>query len=671
MADGLRLGLDTGGTFTDAVVCSNDGKVVRAAKALTTKHDLSIGIGNAVSAILQPATEEPISAESIRLVSISTTLATNAVVESHGQPVCLVMIGETDAALERGGLRQALGSDPAVFIEGGHTSSGDERAPLDLRTVEEALEKWAGKVSAFAVSAHFGTRNPVHEKQVRDLILERTGLPVTCGHELSANLDMPRRALTAVLNARLIPLITALIEAVQAELTVRRIDAPLTVVKGDGSLISAETARVRPVETVLSGPAASVVGARHLSERDDLVVVDMGGTTTDIALLKGGRPHLDMDGANVSGWRTMVEAIAVHTVGLGGDSEIRLDDEKKLVAGPRRAVPLSLLASQFEHVEPTLKSQVERAYSKTYDGRFAIRQREPAQGAAKFSNSEQRIWDKLADGPADLESLLADRAPEQPLRRLVDRGLVAISAFTPSDAAHVLGLHSAWNGPAAHYGATLWAATERRANTPIAPSPEAFAQLVFDLVVRQAGEAITLALLDAEGHAPPGKLGQLTRYLLDAAFSAAGEESEIDLALRFKTPIAGIGAPAATYYPALQDRTGSTVVLPPHGDVSNAVGAVVGGVMQTAKILVSAPDEYTFRLHLPDGPKDLRSFDDAVAFGEQQATDLAREQAISAGAGAVHVECSRDDRFVRQAGGPDMFVESTITAVATGRPALR
>ncbi len=667
---GLRLGLDTGGTFTDAVLCSEDGTVVRAAKALTTKLDLSIGIGNAIRAILQPQDDDPVPAPSVRLVSISTTLATNAVVESHGQPVCLVMIGETEAALDRGGLRQALGGDPAVFVAGGHTSGGDERTPLDLGAIDAALAKWGGNVSAFAVSAHFGTRNPAHEKQVRDLILDRTGLPVTCGHELSANLDMPRRALTAVLNARLIPLITALIEAVESELATLDIDAPLTVVKGDGSLISAETARVRPVETVLSGPAASVVGARHLSERDDLVVVDMGGTTTDIALLKAGRPHLDMDGANVSGWRTMVEAIAVHTVGLGGDSEIRLDDEKKLVAGPRRAVPLSLLAHQFDHIEPVLKAQAERAYSKTYDGRFAIRQREPAQGAAKFSGSEQRIWDRLADGPVALESLLADRAPEQPLRRLVDRGLVALCGFTPSDAAHVLGLHTAWNANAALYGATMWAATERRANMPIAETPQAFAQIVFDLVVRQAGEAITLALLDAEGRAPSGKLGQMTRYLLDAAFSPAGEDSEIELALRFKTPIAGIGAPAATYYPALAERTGSQVVLPRHGEVSNAVGAVVGGVMQSVKILISAPDEYTFRLHLPDGPKDMRSFDDAVAFGEEQAAILARQQALSAGAGAVHVECSRDDRVVRHAGGPDLFVESTITAVATGRPAL-
>jgi len=673
MADGLRLGIDTGGTFTDAVLCREDGAVFRTAKSLTTKHDLTIGIGKAIAAIMEPEGEESVPADAIRLVSISTTLATNAVVESHGQPVCLIMIGETEAALDRGGLRQALGGDPVVFIAGGHGSTGDESAPLDMPAVEAALDRYAGKVSAFAVSAHFGSRNPAHEQRVRDAVLERTGRPVTCGHELSANLDMPRRALTAVLNARLIPLIADLIEAVTSLLAQRGITAPLMVVKGDGSLISAETARYRPVETVLSGPAASVVGARHLSGKDDLIVVDMGGTTTDIALLRGGRPQLNMDGANVSGWRTMVEAIAVHTVGLGGDSEIRLDDEKKLAAGPRRAVPLSLLAHQYDFVVPVLRAQAERAYMKTYDGRFAIRQRRLADGAAKLSANEQRIWDKLADGPADLETLLADRAPEQPLRRLVDRGLVAISAFTPSDAAHVLGLHHAWDGEAARLGAKIWSRIELRAGQPIAQDERDFAQTVFDLVIEQAGEALVLAVLDAEGMAVPERMGLVARRLLSAAFAGKnrhGPRSELEVGLRFRTPVAGIGAPAATYYPAFGQRTGTQIELPPHADVSNAVGAVAGGVMQTVRILISAPDEFTFRVHLPDGLKDHPNFESAAGLAEEQATALAHNQALEAGAGTVHVECSRDDRFVRQMGGRDLFVESTVTAVATGRPSL-
>ena len=127
------------------------------------------------------------------------------------------------------------------------------------------------------------------------------------------------------------------------------ISAPLMVVKGDGSLVRAEWAMQRPIETILSGPAASVVGAWHLAAAaGDVWVVDMGGTTTDIAALREGRPRLNPEGAQVAGWRTMVEAVDVHTVGLGGDSQVRVDGKLGpdwLTIGPRRVVPLCLLAS--------------------------------------------------------------------------------------------------------------------------------------------------------------------------------------------------------------------------------------------------------------------------------------------------------------------------------------
>ncbi len=673
MQEMLRLGIDTGGTFTDAVLLNDAGDVIASAKALTTKWDLTVGIGQAIEAILDAGDSGPIAAERLSLVSISTTLATNAVVEAHSQPICLIMIGEKETVLDRAGLRDVLGGDPAVFIAGGHDSLGEETAPLDLAAVKATIAEHEGRVSAFAVSGQFGTRNPDHERRVRDCILEACAKPVTCGHELSANLDMPRRALTAVLNARLIPMIADLIEAVTSLMGARGIKAPLMVVKGDGSLISAETARLRPVETVLSGPAASVVGANHMTGGDDLIVVDMGGTTTDIALLRNGRPDIDPSGANVSGWRTMVQAIAVHTVGLGGDSEIRLNDEKELVAGPRRAVPISLLAHSHPDTVEILRSQAERRYSKTYDGRFAIRQRSLTEGSARLSASEKRLWDKLDAGPVSLEILFAERAPEQPLSRLVDRGLVAISAFTPSDAAHVLGLHGSWNKEAAILAASIWARQERRTGQEIAESAEDFSQMVFDLIIAQAGEALTLAMLEADGLKVTSKPGPIARHMIRSAFTkpaATAKPPILNLGVRFSMPIAAIGAPAATYYPSFGASTGNEVVLPEFGHVSNAVGAVAGGVMQTVLIHISAPSEHVFRVHMPDALRDFGSFEDATENAEQAAHKLAWEQAIAAGAETVHVAINREDKIAPQPGGYDLFIESTVTAVATGRPSL-
>ncbi len=170
-----------------------------------------------------------------------------------------------------------------------------------------------------------------------------TGKPVTLSTELTSSLDAPRRALTAVLNARLISRISLLIEAVRLAMAELHISCPLMVVKGDGSLARAENVALKPIETVLSGPAASLVGAKWLSGLDDFIMSDIGGTTTDIGILQGGKPQVAEEGAEVGGWRTMVKAIDVTTIGLGGDSEVHLAMDGSMQIGPQRIVPISLI----------------------------------------------------------------------------------------------------------------------------------------------------------------------------------------------------------------------------------------------------------------------------------------------------------------------------------------
>ncbi|MCR4269511.1 hydantoinase/oxoprolinase N-terminal domain-containing protein, partial [Nitratireductor sp. ZSWI3] len=217
----LLLGIDTGGTYTDAVLYAEQTGVVAKAKALTTRHDLAEGIAEAVDAVLAHAGVE---ASAIGLVSMSTTLATNALVEGQGGRVALVMVGFTPADLERAGLGEALGADPVLFLPGGHDVHGHETR-LDLSALETELEALSRDVSAFAVCAYFAVRNPAHEIAVRDLIRHRTGLPVTASHELSARLGGPRRALTTLLNARLVSLIDRLVASTEAFLERRGIAA--------------------------------------------------------------------------------------------------------------------------------------------------------------------------------------------------------------------------------------------------------------------------------------------------------------------------------------------------------------------------------------------------------------------------------------------------------------
>ena len=289
------LGVDTGGTYTDAVVINQaKDSVTSTAKSLTTRPDLALGIGRAIDAALLGA---KLNSNQIAMVSLSTTLATNALVEGQGGRVALIFIGFDAADAERAGLNQALGTDPLVLLAGGHSHSGAELCPLDLAALESQVRFIGPEVMAFAVAARFGTRNPAHEIMVRDVIRAVTGRPVTCSHELSANLNGPKRALTAVLNARLIGMIDRLVSACEGYLNEIGIKAPLMVVRGDGALISAAMVRERPIETILSGPAASIVGARWLTGAQNALVSDIGGTTTDIALLRDGLPEIDPEGA--------------------------------------------------------------------------------------------------------------------------------------------------------------------------------------------------------------------------------------------------------------------------------------------------------------------------------------------------------------------------------------
>ncbi|MDR6289896.1 N-methylhydantoinase A/oxoprolinase/acetone carboxylase beta subunit [Inquilinus ginsengisoli] len=663
----ISLGIDTGGTFTDAVLFDPDRGVLAAAKRLTTKHDLALGIGAAIDAVLEQHPAE------IGFVGLSTTLATNAVVEGQGNPACLILIGYPEAALDRAGLREALGADPVVAAAGGHRPSGEEQAPLDLEAVRAAILQHAPAVTAFAVAGYFAVRNPAHEQAVRDLVRDLTGKPVTCGHELTSGLDAPRRALTALLNARLIPLTASLIRAVRGRLDARGITAPLMVVKGDGSLIADRFALARPVETVLSGPAASVVGARWLTGREDCFVSDIGGTTTDIAILKDGRPLLNREGAQVGGWRTMVEAVEIRTFGLGGDSEVRVEPSFGLAVGPRRSVPLSLLVHQHPEMLTALRRQAERGEWTSLDGRFALRLRALDTEADTLSAPERRIWEALADGPQPLESVLTSHLLDRPLERLVARGLVILSGFTPTDAAHVLGLHDGWSRDAALLGAALWAKRPAEPGWAAPRDGEAFARSVLERLTADSALALVETALARDGVADPAREARslLPRRAVAGPGSGwAAASALLRPALTLGLPLVGIGASAATYYPEIARRLGTESVVPEHAGVTNAIGAVASGVLQAVTVTITAPEEGRFRVHAAGGIRTFDSLEDAAAHAEAEARGHAEALAREAGGLDVAVTVARADRVVAMAGGLDMFVESIITATAAGRPRM-
>ncbi|NTF89246.1 hydantoinase/oxoprolinase family protein [Agrobacterium rhizogenes] len=664
MTSHFLLGIDTGGTYTDAVLFHETDGIVAKAKSLTTRHDLAVGIAGAVDTVIAKA-GVPVSA--IGLVSLSTTLATNALVEGQGGRAGLVMIGFGPDDLKRDGLAEALGSDPVLFLPGGHNVHGNE-SPLDLTALEEALPELSKNVSSFAIAGYFAVRNPAHEIRVRDAIRELSHLPVTCSHELSSKLGGPRRALTTLLNARLVSMIDRLVGACEGFLVERGISAPMMVVRGDGALISAAEAKLRPIETILSGPAASLVGARYLTGLDNAVVSDIGGTTTDVAVMEAGRPRLDADGAVVGGYRTMVEAVAMRTYGLGGDSEVKIND-RGLVAGfelgPRRLLPLSLVAhTHSETIIAVLEQQLRAPHLGRNAGRFAVRTGVPDHLASGLTPLEQALFDKIGATPLALDQLLTSTSQKATLDRLVARGLVHLSGLTPSDAMHVLGRQSQWNGEAARLGLALAMRMKDGSGRPIAASVEELAQKIVDRLTRQSADVILAACLAEDGVAD---LDPARSISIDRALRRAPGIARFAIAL--DRPLVGLGASAPVYYPAIAAMLASESAIPADSDVANAIGAVVGQVRTSATVFVTMPEDGIYVLN---GAGETLRFTD-----EEKSFSMARERAIEVAMaqarlnGAVDPVIAVDEQVdAPEVEGNRKLVEARFIATASGRPRI-
>ncbi|NQZ30360.1 MAG: hydantoinase/oxoprolinase family protein [Oceanospirillaceae bacterium] len=670
-----RLGIDTGGTYTDAVLIDENHQVQASCKSLTTRQDLSIGIAKAMSGLPAPMLDD------IELVSLSTTLTTNSVVEQRGADVCVLLAGYSDLQLEKSKLLALVPKGAVVTLAGGHDANGEEKQPLDEARARLHILKYQGSVASFAISSMFATRNPAHELKLQALVAEICDKPVACAHDLASSLGAPQRALTAVLNARMIPYIGQLVASVEAILKQRNITAPLMIVKGDGSLINTKTALKQPVATVLSGPAASVIGACALSGLKNAIVVDMGGTTTDIAIVSNGRPTLSAQGAQVGDWQPMVEAIKVFCVGLGGDSEVQIKGAQGLSIGPRRVVPISLLAEQYPWVITRLEQQL-AAYPTPRHNKFVLPLESNEQVLAQLSASQLAVWEKLQLGPIELEQIgESNRNEARTLAKLQRLGLAIYSGFTPTDAAHVLGKSTHLNTQAAVLAAKIWSNQMRclygvgrwQSDDALGPS-----QQVFDLVIEKINQCIIEASLNQLGKLSMARTQQLTKLLssLIVAEPSTADDREhntqnsalFNIGFAAKYPIVAVGAPALSYYPAVSEKLGVKVHLPKHGEVASAVGAVMGSVVQRASVTISQPSVAIYKLYHGGQPLQYNNLLKAKEKAEEIVSQEARARAVAAGAINIEIAVTEVSNHVKHPIDGELFIDCEVIATATGRP---
>jgi N-methylhydantoinase A/oxoprolinase/acetone carboxylase beta subunit len=665
------LGIDTGGTFTDGVIFDLDSReVVAKTKVITDRFDLADTIDGCLDTLFSRPEVRLSGRDSlpdIVMSCLSTTLATNATVEGQGADVGLILIGID--------IDKNLPTTHSISVAGGYDINGKEKRPVDLDAVAEAVKRMESEVEAFAVSGYMSVRNPEQELEVSRIIRETTGYPVVCGHHLSGDLGVYERSVTAVLNARLIPLISRLIDAAKQSLTGRGITAPLRIVKGDGSLIDEAVAREKPIETILSGPAASLIGARVLSGIHEGIVVDIGGTTTDVAVLKRGKPILRDEGASVGGWLTRVKAAEITTLGLGGDSLIGVSRSGILSVGPQKVFPLCWAVSEHPHLLDELEKVRETRFSPLEAQPTCVLffVREP--GGAVLREAERKLLDLIRNEPHSLLAageLLGMDPSLIPWKRLVTIGAIHRANLTPTDILHVRGGFTRWDTAAAEEGVEILA---RRYRKP----PEHFMEDVLETIRYTLFSLLVEKCVKLKNRNVDLREDTGSDYLLRRMFAdAAGTSGDISFSARMDMPVVGVGAPVKAYLPEVVARLSSRFLSHDHSDVANAVGTVNGMVVERVRVLIKPGETGGVFVYGPEKRSIFSELSEAVEYAETTARETARDRCEAAGGTDIAVEVDRNDTYAAltpdmllpddTAAGGDLFVETSFEAQAIGRP---
>ncbi len=482
------LGIDTGGTFTDAVIVDlDDYSVVVKKKSPTTHHDLSIGLYNAVDAVFRSTDIRP---SDISLVGISTTLATNSILEGSGGEVGLILIGWNPMEPVN------FGEKKQVIIKGGCDSKGRQIASMSKDEVIAALDSMKGEVDAIAISGLFASN---------------------------------------------------------------------------------------PVETILSGPAASSMGGKILSGLEDCVIVDIGGTSTDIAIMDSGFPQIQFNGASVGKWRTRVKAVDMYTVALGGDSRIRVDGHS-ITIGPERVQPLCRLAEKHpDVVGKIMHSNIYDYYEAVDDYNLQV-----------LTEKEQRVYDSII-GKGPLSNMEVKNEVEglwmidDELSSLVTKGAMILSSLTPTDIMVYDGSFKLGSKDGARAG--VHAVGEKLGMTERQAS-----RIVFDEVKEKIAEAVMSKMLDDQMLEWRDRGSEL---LLRRMLTLHHGDTAMNMKPSFSIPVIGVGAPSKYMMSDLSERLGAEVVFPDNNDVGNAVGAVCSKISESLSGNVIPTPDYKFLTTVP------------------------------------------------------------------------
>lgn len=666
----IGIGIDTGGTYTDAVIYDMESnQILSSGKALTTRENLAIGIANALDTL-----DEKLIAQA-KMLGLSTTLATNACVENKGSRAKLLMIGIDKTFMENsGGTYASYGFhdlSQLVVIDGKPEKIFKEAKDPDWEAFARLIPEEFSECASIGVVQMFPYANGGRfEKEAKQILEKQLGVPITVAYDMFDEVDVLKRGAGTLLNARLIPLIEEFLEAVKSVMAQRKLDLPIAIVRSDGSLMSEHVTKESPVETLLSGPAASVIGGGALAGERTAVIVDMGGTTTDIALIKDKSPVMEEKGVSIGKWQTMVKGLYVDTFGLGGDSAVRFK-KGKLYVDTQRVIPLSLLANEYPEVVDKLKKLNNQVKTHTkWRHEFYVLQRDIA-GLKKYTGAEQRICAVLKRGPLLMEELAKMVGQDMyslPVQRLEEEGILMKSGLTPTDMMIIKGDFSIYELDAAQEAICFLA-------NNIKETPEEVPDAVYDLVIKKMYCNIARILLQQK-YPKRGRVLQdkNIRKFIEWSYEDAKNAKTnplLQTTLSTEIPLIGVGAPIHIFLPRVARLLGTKAVIPREAAVANALGAIAGQIV--ARIQVKIVADYKGMVfngfsvfegtwqHLFRGYEEAEEY--AKGLAKRQVRELAKRRGI-AGKPEVSIWVEKMESDVN---GHAILFESKVQASVMGQ----
>lgn len=551
------LGIDTGGTYTDAVLITKEGhKIVDKAKAFTTHEDLTKGIGKCIDML------EHADCSEITEVHISTTLALNSVLERKFDKIGLVQI---DRAIEADPPANyaAVMKDP---FYGQRTHNCGETLPAIL----DIQKKFANNVEYIIVTSPSKSRDNWREHIFAEQIAKTMELEVFCAYDYCDDDDYTYRTVAAMLTLYLMPIIDAWIKSVEDMMREKGIKAQLKIMNAMGKLISCDAARRDPLSTLFSGLAASVTGGLKMTDIEDFLLIDMGGTSSDITRIIGRQFREVKEYSKIDKFTVRRKTMDVQTFGIGGDSYIKLSQSGRPVAGPRKAIPICVMSSSFPYLEEELKS-----YRRPENYEMLTAQDVDCFiGAGHYRREdltglEERVVKYLTGNPHNV-FVIAEHFNVDPdalhLDKLVRKGAVKLISVTPTDVLHAEGKYGAWNAAGAK--AAISHMAEQMGTT-------------MDVCIAMIRESITETLVKAcmqsianfEKEQFDFDDSKGASFLLESFYRSNG--SMLEMKFEINKPIVALGAPAEAWLGPVAERLNTEVMIPEHCEVANAFGAAI------------------------------------------------------------------------------------------------